>query len=183
MEALSIDAQIRAIIADYKIGKDVTSQLVDVRSGGNYFEFHDWANEQWFYDGFYFYLDSRNIPIYEGESFYDYFEESDLYLADPNAKIAALGLDSKIDIENDSAFYYKIVEDVCVTLIAEMEGKNGPHYHSLKIYKNLEDAVKTERECGAFLYNGDCLTHTEAELVEIWDSFVLKALNERRPVP
>ena len=182
MEALSIDAQIRAIIADHKIGKDVTTQLVEVRSGGNYFDFHEWANEQWFYDGFYFYLDSRNIPIYEGESFYDYFEDSDLYLDDPSAKIAALRLDSKIDIENDSAFYYKIMEDVCVTLIAEMEGKNGPHYHSLKIYKDLEEAVKTERECGAFLYNGDCPTHTEAELVRIWDNFVLKAKNERRPV-
>lgn len=182
MEAPSIDAQIKAIIADYKAGKDVTSQLVDVRSGGNYFKFHEWANEQWFYDDFYFYLDSQNIPIYEGESFYDYFEESDLYLTDPNAKIAALKLDSKIDIDNDSAFYYKIVEDVCVTLIAEMEGKNGPHYHSLKIYKDLEEAVKTEREYGAFLYNGNCLTHTEAELVEIWDNFVLKALDERRPV-
>jgi len=52
----------------------------------------------------------------------------------------------------------------------------------MRSHNDLEDAVKTERERGAFLYNGDCLTHTEAELVEIWDSFVLKALNERRTV-
>ena len=182
MAALSIDAQIKAIIADYKIGKDVTTQLVNIRSGGNYFDFHEWATEQWSFDGYYFYLDKDNIPIYRGESFYDYFEESDLYLDDPNAKISALGLDSKIDIDNDSTFYFKMIDDVCVTCEAEMEGKNGPHYHSLKIYKYFEDAVKTERECGAFLYNGDCLTHSEAELVEIWENFVLKALNERRPV-
>lgn len=181
MKTPTIDAYIRAIIADYKAGKDVTSQLVDVRSGGNYFVFHEWATEQWLDDGYYFYLDSSNIPIYKGESFYDYFDESDLKLDNPNAKIAALGLDSKIDIDNDSTFHFKIIDEVCVTCEAEMEGKNGPHYHSLKIYKNLEDAVKTERECGAFLYNGDCLTHCEAELIEIWDNFVLKALNERRP--
>jgi hypothetical protein len=35
MEDISIDAQIRAIIADFKAGKDVTTQLVDIRSGGN----------------------------------------------------------------------------------------------------------------------------------------------------
>ena len=177
MEALSIDAQIKAIIADYKAGKDVTAKLVDVRSGGNYFDFHEWAAEQWSDDGYYFYLDSRIIPIDKSESFYDYFEESDLYLADPNAKIAALGLDSKIDIDNDSTFHLKMIDDVYVTCEAEMEGKNGPHYHSLKIYKDLEEAVKTERECGAFLYNGECLTHTEAELVQIWDNFVEEVRN------
>ena len=182
MEALSIDSQIRAIIADYKAGKDVTTQLVNIRSGGNYFDFHEWATEQWLFDGYYFYLNKDNIPIYEDESFYDYSEESDLNLDDPNAKVAALGLDSKIDIDNDSTFHLKMIDDVYVTCEAEMEGKNGPHYHSLKIYKDLEEAVKTERECGAFLYNGECLTHTEAELVEIWDNFVLKARNERRPV-
>ena len=183
MEALSIDAQIRAIIADYKAGKDVTAQLVEVRSGGNYFDFSEWATEQWLYDGFYFYLDSSNIPIYEGESFYDYFEESDLKLDNPDAKIAALGLDSKIDIDNHGTFNFKIIDGVCVVCEAEMEGKNGPHYHSLSLYQDIDEAAKAERERGAFLYNGDCLTHTEAELVEIWDSFVLKALNERRPVP
>jgi len=182
MEAPSIDSQIRTIIADYKAGKDVTTSLVDVRSGGNYFDFHEWATEQWLYDGCYFYLDKDSIPIYEGESFYDYFDESYLCIDEPDAKIAALGLASKIDIDNHGTFHFTIIDDVCVTCEAIMEGKNGPHYHSLKVYKDLEDAIKTERECGAFLYNGDCLTHTEAELVEIWDRFVLKALNERRPI-
>ena len=57
--------------------------------------------------------------------------------------------------------------------------------HSLALYKSLEEAIKTEREQGALLYDElteQCLTHTEAELVEIWDYFVLKAKNERRPV-
>ena len=69
MEALSIDSQIRAIIADYKAGKDVTAQLVGIRSGGNYFDFHERAIEQWTFDDYYFYLAKENIPIYEGESF------------------------------------------------------------------------------------------------------------------
>ena len=184
MEDISIDAQIRAIIADFKAGKDVTTQLVDIRSGGNYFDFHEWAIEQWLDDDYYFYLAKENIPIYEGESFYDYFEDSDLYLEDTGAKIEALGLEAKIDIDNDSTFNFKIIDEVCVACEAQMEGKNGPHYHSLALYKNLAEASKTEREHGAFLYNwGNCLTHTDAELVEIWDNFVLKAKNERRPVP
>ena len=88
-----------------------------------------------------------------------------------------------IDIDNQSTFNFKIIDGICLACEAQMEGKNGPHYHSLALYKDLAEAAKAERERGAFLYNwGDCLTHTEAELVEIWDNFVLKARNERRPV-
>lgn len=181
MEALSIDAQIRAIIADYKAGKDVTTQLVDIRSGGNYYDFHDWVIERWPFDGFYNYVDIKHIPIDEHESFYDYFEENDLYIKAKDAKIAALGLSR----ESDNTFDFKIIEGIYLTIQTEFQGKGGAHFHSLALFKSLEEAMKTEREQGALLYDeiaGECVTHTEDELVEIWDNFVLKAKNKRRPV-
>ena len=118
MEALSIDVQIRAIIADYKAGKDVTAQLVGIRSGGNYFDFHDWVIERWPFDGFYNYVDMKGIPIDESESFYDYFEESKLHIKTKDAKIAALGLSR----EGDSTFDFKLIDGIFLTVQTESQG-------------------------------------------------------------
>ena len=174
--AIDIQGEIAEIINNFKAGKDISNELVDIRSGGNYFEFHQWVISRALCNNFYFFKNIENIPLPEGDDdcVEEYFSEEQLNAKLPEEKIANLSLDSRVDMDNDSTFHYEIIDGVCVSVESYMEGKNGPHFYDLKISKDLDEAVYDFGKEAMIIDGKECLNYTRDELVEFWDCFVLR---------
>ena len=177
-----IEQKIADIISKFKCGKDVTKDLVDIRSGGNYFGFHDWIIKDDIFMDLNFMLSVDDIPISLDDDYLDYFEEEDLNAKTPEEKIRNLSIEAKGD--ESQTIHYEKIDGVYVSVEAHWEGgKSGPHFHSLQISYDLKSIYDSKKEQGLLIVDSDRNSHnfSDDELVKIWDSFVAKVRGLKAP--
>lgn len=177
----STEDQIKSIIQSYKQGKDVNDQLIAVRTGSFYENFHEWVLASVMCDKFTFVISISDIPIpqeYQSwDSFQDYMDEEVLEISGDQEKIAYLGISSDvIDIESLASLHFENMDGVCISVEATLEGKSGPRFYDLRLHENEEALYHAYKSEGVLLCgmsaSQNSLNYSDEELVEIWDNFV-----------
>lgn len=170
-DEIDIAKTLNAIIAQFKSGKDVTKQLVELRSGGNSIPFQEYINRM-SEEGsgeILFLYDLEEFPIEPGERPTDYYSLEELQTDLPEQKLKNLKLDGYSNY--DYWFEYWIIDDVILSAEGALEGKTGHHYYNLKLTRTLSEAFVEYKGKYLVLDSTKCYNYTHEELIEIWDAF------------
>ena len=169
-----IEQKMAEIISEYKSGKDVTKDLVDIRSGGNYFAFHEWAVDRDLYYNWHFIIHVEDVLAEEAECVSEYFDEKDLSAELPGEKISNLNLDSHVNEETDGTYNFEIIDDVCVSIEMQWQSAKTMHLYNLEISDSFQCWIESFGKDKILYRGGECVNFSDDKLVKIWDSFVAK---------
>ena len=173
-EDKGIGVKIKEIISEYKLGKDVTKDLVDIRSGGNYFAFHEWAVDRDLYYNWHFIIHVEDVLAEEAECVFEYFDEKDLSAELPGEKISNLNLDSHVNEETDGTYNFEIIDDVCVSIEMQWQSPKDIHLYNLEISDSFQCWIESFGKDTILYRGGECVNFSDDKLVNMWDSFVAK---------